>query len=67
MGYDFSEIKGEMLLNDQGASLNERIVDFYLNEDGTWDVVEGCDGYFGARFSREQIIQLAEHLLRLAK
>lgn len=56
-----------IILDPSGAAIGQRIVIFEKLEDGTWDIQEQCDNYFGANFTNEEVKLLAQHLLKLTE
>lgn len=56
-----------IILDPSGAEICQRIVSFEKLGDGTWDITEQCDNYFGANFTNEEVKALAQHLLKLTE
>jgi hypothetical protein len=61
--YTRGGIEADTLL---AALAKARVLKVTKNADGSFELEERCDGYFGVRLTRDQVLALAEELRALA-
>ena len=57
----------EDVLNRNDAQIGTTIFQITRTEAGKFEATEGCDGYYSANLTREQLFELADKLRELAK